>query len=53
VEEIKVFQPQHYYSSNFSKVIRIHACEVFVEMPFNSRQCLAKVFMEGTEFFDK
>lgn len=48
VEEIKVFQPRHYYSSNFCKVVRIHGCEVFVEMPFNSRQCLARVFMKGT-----
>ncbi len=53
VEEIKVFLAWHYYSNNFCKVVRIHGCEVVVEMPFHSRQCLARVFMEGMEFFDK
>jgi hypothetical protein len=53
VEEIKVFQAQQYYSSKFCKVFRIHGREVFVETPFNFGQCFARVFMEGTEFFDE
>jgi hypothetical protein len=50
---LKFFKLEIAISVNYFLFVKIHGHEVFVETPFCSRQYFAKVFMEGTKYFDE